>query len=69
MAKNETMIGQLYRLYANRFPEEKTFFLGIASEEDNHHAWIENISKQATELQSTLKLDTFTPSAVKAYQN
>ncbi|AQX73559.1 hypothetical protein [Dehalococcoides mccartyi] len=69
MAKNETMIGQLYRLYANRFPEEKTFFLGIASEEDNHHAWIENISKQATELQSALKLDTFTPSAVKAYQN
>ncbi|PKH45406.1 hypothetical protein KKB3_01129, partial [Dehalococcoides mccartyi] len=27
MAKNETMIGQLYRLYANRFPEEKPSFL------------------------------------------
>ncbi|ACZ62205.1 hypothetical protein [Dehalococcoides mccartyi] len=69
MADNETLIGQLYRLYAQRFPAEKAFFLSIASEEDNHHDWIINIARQAAEQNSPLKLKTFTTLAIKAYQN
>lgn len=43
LARNEEQIGQLYRIYADKFPEQNTFWSKIAGEEDEHAAMVRRL--------------------------
>ena len=47
LAEHEKVIGQLYKEYARKFPEQKDFWLKIAAEEIEHASWIFKLRSQA----------------------
>jgi len=47
LAEHEKVIGQLYKEYARKFPEQKGFWLKIAAEEIEHASWIFKLRSQA----------------------
>ena len=67
LAKNEESIGDLYRAYADRFPEYEDLWLGLANEEEQHAGWIRRLSDQVSA--GTLHVDEkrFKNTAIETY--
>lgn len=49
LAKQEELLGQLYREYSKKFLVYKKFWLNVSFEEINHAAWIRRFLKKAQE--------------------
>ena len=49
LARNEEAIGQLYRAYANKYPQYKDFWFNLATEEIEHANWIRQLNTKISE--------------------
>ena len=49
LAINEEAVSQLYRAYAEKFPEHKDFWVSISLEEIDHARWIREIESRIKE--------------------
>jgi hypothetical protein len=56
---NEQLVGSLYSIYAEKFPEEKDFWLKIASEESTHAELLEKVEIAMQEAPSLFKAGRF----------
>jgi len=49
LARNEEAASQLYKAYAEKFPDYKDFWLSLAEEEIEHADWIHKLHSQIEE--------------------
>ncbi|NQT07041.1 MAG: hypothetical protein HQ575_05825 [Candidatus Omnitrophica bacterium] len=59
MAKREEMIGQIYTIFAKKFPEHKNFWTQIAKEEDEHARLLRTITINIMEGSLSLTEERF----------
>ncbi len=62
---NEQLVGSLYSIYAEKFPEEKQFWLSLAAEESTHAELLEGVRDIAEEIPNFLKQDRFSISDIE----
>ena len=65
LAEHEKAIGQLYKEYARKFPEQKDFWSKIAAEEIKHASWIFKLRSQTEEGSLYFKEGRFKTEAIK----
>ncbi|MEN6424174.1 MAG: hypothetical protein ABFE13_02335 [Phycisphaerales bacterium] len=72
LKQHERVIGKLYAAYADRFPEEREFWLGLSQEEDGHAGYIESLEQRIADDPAGLIVDRFPAAAIEhsiAYVN
>jgi hypothetical protein len=62
---NEQLVGSLYNIYAEKFPEERHFWLEIAEEEGTHAQLLEGVREISREIPSVIKADRFSPADIE----
>jgi len=65
LAEHEKAISQLYKEYAQKFPEQKDFWSKIAAEEIEHASWIFKLRSQAKEGSLYFKEGRFKVEAIE----
>ena len=65
LAEHEKVIGQLYKEYARKFPEQKNFWSKIAREEIEHASWIFKLRSKIEEGSLYFKEGRFKMEAIK----
>ncbi len=67
LAANEELISNLYTSYADRFPEHKDFWQGLAIDEIKHAKWLRAIDAQHTRGRMEVDVKRFNKEAIKTY--
>jgi hypothetical protein len=67
LAANEELISNLYMSYADRFPEFKDFWQGLASDEIKHAKWLRTIDAQHARGKIEVDAKRFNKEAIKTY--
>ncbi|MFC1766377.1 hypothetical protein ACFL6U_30405 [Planctomycetota bacterium] len=57
LVHQEELVSQLYRTYADRFPEHKVFWADLADEEMNHAAWLRRLYARAQTGTGVVKIE------------
>ena len=65
LAEHEKVIGQLYKEYARKFPEQKNFWSKIAREEIEHASWIFKLRSKIKKGSLYFKEGRFKMEAIK----
>ncbi len=69
MARNEEAVGRLYQTYAEKFPAQKDFWSGLATEEMAHAGWIRGLQARMKEGAISINKDRFKPQPVRAFSS
>lgn len=69
LEKNELLIQRLYTLYAERLPEQKSFWLRIAGEENTHAQWIRALAEKAAQNKLRLRSSAIKLSSLERVQH
>jgi len=64
LKEHERVIGRLYAAYANRFPQERDFWLALSQEEDQHARWIESLQAKREQERGVLIVNRFPIEAI-----
>ena len=64
LKEHEKVIGRLYAAYADRFPQDRDFWLGLSQEEDQHAHWIESLQARKGPDCGVLVLNRFPLEAI-----
>lgn len=67
LAQNESLISDLYLLYAQRLPVLADFWHYLAKEEQQHASWLRNTLK-AVDDKSIALADRFSPAAITTFK-
>ena len=65
LAKHEETIGQLYKEYADKYPEHRDFWLALADDENQHARWINELHSKIEEGSVHFKQDRFQIPAIR----
>jgi len=68
-AELEEVIGQLYQAYAGRFPDQKSFWTRLASDEARHANWVRSFRDKVVGGSIVVPEDRFRMSQVEAALN
>lgn len=61
--EKELLLAEIYRIFAERFPQHKLFWEGLAAEETEHAGWVRFLQQQSDKSQLTFdegKVKTYT---------
>jgi hypothetical protein len=64
LATHEEAIGGLYRAYAKLFPDQESFWSGLAREETEHAKWIRDLASKAEAVPAHLDDKRFRTEAI-----
>lgn len=67
MAQNEENVSQLYKAYANKFPDWKDFWLSLAEEEIEHADWIKKLYDTAKKGSLYIDENRFSIESIKQF--
>ena len=65
LGEHERLIGRLYGVYADKFPEEREFWLSLSQEEAQHANWIESLRSRIEDDPASLIVDRFPTVAIQ----
>ncbi|MHC4645974.1 MAG: hypothetical protein ACYTBJ_10750 [Planctomycetota bacterium] len=65
LAAHELAIGQLYKAYAEKFPDYRDFWLGLSNDEEQHAHWIRQLQSKIEEGSVHFKHDRFQVRAIQ----
>lgn len=69
IAKNEEMVGNLYRKYAEKFNDYSDFWLHLASEEDNHAKGLRELNEQIDKEDLYVDEEKFSIVAISTFRD
>lgn len=67
LARNEEIVSQLYKAYAEKFPDHKDFWSQLAEEEIDHADWIHKLHFQIEEGSVYFNEDRFKMEAIQSF--
>ena len=65
LKEHERVIGRLYAAYADRFPQDRDFWLGLSQEEDQHAHWIDSLQARREQGRGVLVVNRFPFEAIR----
>lgn len=67
LAKNEELVSELYKIYAQKFPEHAEFWTRISMDEISHASWLRGIFTKIKEGTVSFNDDRFNIEAIKSF--
>ena len=67
LARNETVLSQLYRTYAKRFPAQEAFWNRLTEDELRHADWVHALGLQAAEGAVAFKSRRYTEKTLRGF--
>ncbi|MBP7050387.1 MAG: hypothetical protein KBE65_05170 [Phycisphaerae bacterium] len=65
LREHERLIGKLYAVYADRFPDEREFWVSLSQEEEQHANWIETLQSKIEDDPAGVIVDRFPTAAIQ----
>jgi len=67
LSENEIALGTLYSKFANLFPEDKSFWMGITKDEMLHGSWITELSTMVEQGSVVMEAERFKLAAIQQF--
>lgn len=67
MEKNENLVGKLYQVYAEKYPEWHVFWSIIAAEEEVHAQWLAGLAREIEQGTMVISVERFDLKAVQLF--
>ncbi|XOB40941.1 MAG: hypothetical protein ACKKMP_03540 [Candidatus Nealsonbacteria bacterium] len=64
---NEEALSELYKIYSEKFPDDKEFWLGLSQDETVHANWIRNLRDRTKKGSAFFNEDRFRLEAIKTF--